>query len=122
MMSFAIRNAANCGPFTPGCSQANRYGTLLFWDYDKQGTGVWDKIANGVVEAFSGAHDFFNNIFGGGYGTDGFALQGASFGDRLWIDGMNVVNIPLAAPFALSTLIDPAMVPFLQAYYDSLRK
>jgi filamentous hemagglutinin len=90
--------------------------------YDKDGTGVWDKIANGIVEAFSGSHDFMGNHLGMGYDEYGFTNQGVGTGREMWANFMSVVDIPLAAPFALSTLVAPEMVPFLQAYYNSLRK
>ncbi|MDR2016594.1 MAG: hypothetical protein LBP90_03165, partial [Burkholderiales bacterium] len=113
-MLFAIRNAAGCGnPLVIGCSQALSQATFLGIPYDKNGTGVWDKIANAFVEPFAGPHDFGNNVLGRGYGDDGFTYQNPSFAHELWTGGMNFVNIPLAVPFALSTMINPAMVPFL---------
>ncbi|MDR0247766.1 MAG: hypothetical protein LBI16_05175 [Burkholderiales bacterium] len=86
--------------------------------YDKLGTSLFDRFATDVVEVFSGAHDFLNDHLGFAYGPTGLAAQNAGF----WTAFMNFANIGLSAPLALNNLVAPELVPWLQSYYDSLRR
>ncbi len=100
--------------------QSGTSGMFFGFEYDKEGTGLWDRFANEVVEAFGGAHDFLNHYIGFGYGEDGFTYQNPSFGHRVWTNVMNVINIPLSSPLAFNNMVTPEMAVWLQDYYDSL--
>ncbi len=108
----------NKAPF--GGSQASGTGNFLIpgLTYDKGDPSVWNRFADTVVEAFSGVHDFLNDNLGFAYGPTGLAAQDESW----WTALMNFTNIGLSAPMSFNNLVTPEMAPWLQDYYDSLRR
>lgn len=69
-----------------------------------------------------GAHDWGNNYLGFSYGADGFTFQNSSFAQKAWSEFMNIVNVPLMSPLAVSNLVGPGMLPWLRDYYENLQK
>jgi hypothetical protein len=62
-----------------GKLQASSSGNFLLWGYDKGDPGILDRLANTIVEAFSGVHDFLNDHLGFAYGPTGLAAQNTGF-------------------------------------------
>ena len=76
---------------------------------------------NAIVEAVGAVHDWANEYLAFGYDASGATAQNTSFGHQLWIDFMNIVNIPLAAPWGISELVSPELQPWLNSYYNDLK-
>lgn len=60
-----------------------------------------------LVEAYAGTHDYLNSSVW--YGPDGNVKPGMTEMERNFGEIHNIVNVPLATPFALSVLLPPGM-------------
>lgn len=90
----------NCEPkawYNFGGSQTEK-GQMLGRPFDA------GSFADKLGEAFSGAHDFFNDL-SGWYNADGYTIKFPSDGQQFLMEAVSVVNVVPALPFATATLI-----------------
>ncbi|TQV82933.1 RHS repeat-associated core domain-containing protein [Aliikangiella coralliicola] len=89
-------------------------GKFLFFDY-KPGS-IWDRI----VEAFAGPHDYLNQFFGYDAMGNVNAARGPLF--RAFGGFMNGINVVVATPFVVSSVLPANMTPLLMQTYQQSRK
>jgi hypothetical protein len=116
----ALATRDSCGIM--GCSQAFRDGRIFSLPYDKDGDTLWDRFADRMVEAYSGPHDWGNDVIGNAYGPTAWGVLNPSQGYSFWIEFVNIMNIALFTPFAFSNIVTPDLQVWLNHYHESVKE